>query len=62
MVYYIQTRDGKILKGKANTWNEVWRGLPLGAKLYNPYTQKTVIGWNLYKQQIATAQRKKYRK
>ena len=35
MTYYIQTSEGKILKGKANTWNEVWRGLPFGAKLLN---------------------------
>ena len=27
MTYYIQTREGKILKGKSNIWNEVWRGL-----------------------------------
>ena len=61
MTYYIQTREGKILKGKANTWNEVWRGLPFGAKLFNPYTKRTVIGWNQYKSEMARGQKQKYR-
>lgn len=58
MTYWIKTRDGKILKGKASNWETVWRGMPFGAKLYNPYTKTTVIGWNLYKSQLAKHQNK----
>ena len=57
MTYYIQTRDGKVLKGKGENWNQVYRGMPIGSKLFNPYTGRTVIGWNLYKAQMARAQK-----
>ena len=62
MNYYIQSRDGKIYKSKCITgkWNEVWRKMTPGDKLYNPYTKRTVIGWNLYKQQMAAMQKKRY--
>ena len=60
MNYWIKTRDGKIYKGKANTWNEVSIGY--GDKLYNPYTRSTVIGWNRYKQIMAQSQNTKYGK
>lgn len=64
MIYYIKTYDGKIYKGKTYTgnWNEVWRGMSYGDKLYNPYTKKTVIGWNLYKQQMIAGQSKRFKK
>lgn len=61
MTYWIKSRDGRIYKGKARTgsWNEVYRGMSLGDRLYNPYTKQTVIGWNLYKQQLSSAQKKR---
>ena len=64
MTYWIQTRDGKIYKGKSHTgtWRVVTRTMPLGAKLYDPHSKRTVIGWNLYKQILARSQTKKYGK
>ena len=62
MNYYLQTRDGKILKGKADSWREVWFGMPFGSKLFNPYTGRTVIGWNKYKAEMSTGQKQKYGK
>ena len=62
MTYYIQTRDGKVLKGKGNTWDQVFRCMPFGSKLYNPYTKRTVIGWNNYKADMARSQKQKYGK
>lgn len=60
MTYWLKTFRGEILKGKANSWKEVSFGLPYGAKLYNPYTDRTVIGWNKYKADLAKSQKKKY--
>ena len=64
MNYYIKTREGKILKGKNSSgkWEEVYRGMSIGDRLYNPYTGKTVIGWNLYKQQMIAGQSKRFKK
>ena len=61
MTYWIQTRDGKIYKAKSytGTWKEVERGMPLGSKLYDPYSKRAVIGWNLYKSILARGQTKK---
>ena len=64
MIFYIKKRDGRIFKGKSHTgkWDEVFRGMDIGDRLYNPNTRQTVIGWNLYKQQMASVQKKKYGK
>ena len=57
MTYYIKTREGKIFKGKAERY--VSGMIPFGAKLFNPYTKKTVIGWNNYKEQMRLAEKSK---
>jgi len=60
MTFYCKTRDGKILKGKSDSY---YPGMiPFGAKLFNPYTKRTVIGWNKYKREMAEGQKKVYGK
>ena len=63
MTYWIKKRDGRVFKGKSysQNWNEVWRSMSYGDKLYNPYTQKCVIGWNEYRRQLSSAQQKIYK-
>lgn len=60
MKYYIKTFDGEIFVGKSERY---YPGMiPFGAKLYNPYTKRTVIGWNNYKKSMSDSQRKYYGK
>lgn len=60
MTYYVKTHDGKILKGNSERYFP--NMIPYGAKLFNPYTKRTVVGWNTYKKQMAEGQRKYYGK
>lgn len=60
MTYFIKTHDGKILKGKAESWKEVERSMPYGGRLYNPHNGRTIIGWNAYKADMAREQKKRY--
>lgn len=55
MTYYVKTRDGQIFKGKAEKY--VPGMIPFGGKLFNPFTRKTVVGWNNYKAQMRIAER-----
>lgn len=59
MNYYIKTRTGQILKGKATSWKQVYQCMPFGAKLFNPHTGRTVFGWNKYKAEMARYQRRR---
>ena len=60
MTYYIKTREGEIYKGKSDNWGQVFRSMPFGSRLFNPYTKRTVIGWNNYKAEMARCQKQKY--
>ena len=60
MTYYVKTHDGKILKGKSERY--VPGMIPYGAKLYNPYTKRTFVGWNNYKNNMRISERKHYGK
>ena len=57
MTYYVQTREGKVFKGKAEKYRPGM--IPFGAKLFNPYTKRTVIGWNNYKNQMSAAEKRR---
>ena len=61
MTYY--TKDlytGKVYKGKAETWREV--SLSYGEILYNPYSGRTVVGWNNYKKSMSDNYNKRFGK
>ena len=61
MTYWTKNMiTGKIYKGKANKWSEVsWE---YGMRLYNPYTGKTVIGWNNYKESLRKSYNQRFGK
>ena len=61
MTIWLKNRfTGKVYKGKANSWSDVEHSLSYGDVLYNPYTGRTVYGWNNYKQDLSRSQRNKF--
>lgn len=59
MTFWVQDRDGKVYKGKSSNGKYIPGMIPFGTKLFNPYTKKTVIGWNRYKKELVSSQREK---
>jgi hypothetical protein len=62
MNYWVIDRNGKVYKGKSYDGKYHSTMIPYGCRLYNPYTQTTIIGWNDYKRSMNDSYKKRFGK